>query len=63
MVLKKNKVRQRRQLIAHARSNSSIAEQYRNIRTNIEFAAVDKPIQSLLITSPTSEAGKTTTAA
>ncbi|KXY71813.1 MULTISPECIES: CpsD/CapB family tyrosine-protein kinase [Bacillus] len=63
MVLKKKKVRQRRQLIAHAQSNSAIAEQYRNIRTNIEFAAVDKPIQSLLIASPTSEAGKTTTAA
>lgn len=63
MVLKKNKVRQHRQLITHAQSNSVIAEQYRTIRTNIEFAAVDKPIQSLLIASPTSEAGKTTTAA
>ncbi|WP_459501271.1 CpsD/CapB family tyrosine-protein kinase [Bacillus sp. C1] len=63
MVFKRKKGRQRRQLIAHTRSNSVIAEQYRNVRTNIEFAAVDKPIQSLLITSPTSEAGKTTTAA
>ncbi|MBW3496668.1 CpsD/CapB family tyrosine-protein kinase [Bacillus sp. FDAARGOS_1420] len=63
MVLKKKKQRQQRQLITHIQPNSSIAEQYRNIRTNIEFASVDKPIKSLLITSPNSEAGKTTTAA
>ena len=39
--------RQRRQLIAHQQPKSPISEQYRNIRTNIEFAAVDTNIHSI----------------
>ncbi|MGF9964004.1 CpsD/CapB family tyrosine-protein kinase [Bacillus rhizoplanae] len=53
--------RQRRQLIAHNQPKSPVAEQFRNIRTNIEFAAVDTNIQSLMVTSANPSEGKTTT--
>lgn len=56
-----NQSRQRRQLITHNQPKSPIAEQYRNIRTNIEFAAVDKQIRSLMVTSANPSEGKTTT--
>lgn len=41
---------------------SSISEAFRCTRTNIEFSAIDKPIKTLLITSPEPETGKTTIA-
>jgi len=41
---------------------SQVAEQYRKIRTSIEFSSVDKKIRSLVVTSPWSSEGKTTTA-
>ncbi|MBD0407259.1 CpsD/CapB family tyrosine-protein kinase [Bacillus sp. 1021] len=39
------------------------SEQYRTIRTNIEFSSVDTEVKSLLITSAGPEEGKSTTAA
>jgi capsular exopolysaccharide synthesis family protein len=42
---------------------SSMAEAYRTLRTNIEFASVGSPIQTLLITSSIPGEGKTITAA
>jgi succinoglycan biosynthesis transport protein ExoP len=42
---------------------SSVAEAYRTLRTNIEFASVDAPIRTLLVTSSISGEGKTVTAA
>ena len=41
---------------------SPITEGFRNLRTNLEFASVDKPIRTLLITSPSPSEGKTTIA-
>ena len=41
---------------------SSAAEAYRALRTNIEFAAVDAPIRTLLVTSSIPGEGKTITA-
>ena len=41
---------------------SSVAEAYRTLRTNIEFASVDAPIRTLLVTSSIPGEGKTTTA-
>lgn len=38
------------------------AEAYRTLRTNVEFAAVDAPIRTLLVTSSIPGEGKTTTA-
>jgi len=42
---------------------SSVAEAYRTLRTNIEFASVDAPIRTLLVTSSISGEGKTVIAA
>jgi polysaccharide biosynthesis transport protein len=39
------------------------AEAYRSLRTNLEFAAVDDPVRTLLVTSAVPGEGKTTTAA
>lgn len=38
------------------------AEAYRTLRTNLEFAAVDEPVRTLLVTSSIPGEGKTTTA-
>ncbi|OGO79276.1 MAG: capsular biosynthesis protein [Clostridiales bacterium GWB2_37_7] len=50
-------------LIVHADPKSPIAEAYRVLRTNIQFASVDKPIKTIVVTSSTPGEGKTTTIA
>ena len=52
-----------RPLIAEVASKSQAAEAYRTLRTNIQFAALDRAIRSIVITSTIPEEGKTTTAA
>jgi capsular exopolysaccharide synthesis family protein len=52
-----------RQLITKINPKSPISEQYRTIRTNIQFASVDNEIQSLIVTSSGPGEGKSTTAA
>ena len=42
---------------------SAVAEAYRTLRTNVEFASVDAPIRTLLVTSSAPNEGKTVTAA
>ena len=42
---------------------SANAEAYRTLRTNIEFASVDAPLKTLLVTSAGAHEGKTVTAA
>jgi non-specific protein-tyrosine kinase len=37
-----------------------VAESFRNLRTNITFTAVDKPLRRVMVTSPTPQVGKTT---
>lgn len=39
---------------------SPVSEAFRSLRTNIQFASVDRPIHTLLITSPSPEDGKST---
>ena len=46
---------------AHPRS--PMAETFRTLRTNLEFSSVDKPLKTILITSPGISEGKTTVAA
>ncbi|KQL58790.1 MULTISPECIES: CpsD/CapB family tyrosine-protein kinase [Bacillaceae] len=59
---KKGQGQKKRQLIADVNKHSPITEQYRNIRTNIEYSAIDTDIHSLLITSAGPGEGKSTTA-
>jgi succinoglycan biosynthesis transport protein ExoP len=48
------------EVVAHPRSPT--AEAFRSLRSNIQFAGVDRPIRTLLITSPGPEEGKSTVA-
>lgn len=48
-------------IIVHNNPKSPISEAYRNIRTNIQFANLDKNLKTILVTSSTQGEGKTTT--
>ncbi|MFD4817043.1 CpsD/CapB family tyrosine-protein kinase [Peribacillus butanolivorans] len=50
-------------LIAQTNPKSPITEQYRIIRTNIQFSSVDKEIKTIVVTSAEPNDGKSTTAA
>jgi capsular exopolysaccharide synthesis family protein len=50
-------------LITISNPRSPISEAYRTLRTNLQFAGLDKPLRTLLITSPGPEEGKSTTLA
>lgn len=54
---------QTRHLIAQLNPRSPITEQYRTLRTNLQFSAVDKPLNSILVTSTNPSEGKSITAA
>lgn len=66
--MKRNKRRKQaidqkaRTLIAHHNSKSPISEQYRTIRTNIEFSTIDQELKTIMVTSTSPGEGKTTTA-
>ena len=49
-------------LITYTDSKSLNAEQFRTIRTNIEFAQLDKPMKNLLVSSSIPAEGKSTVA-
>lgn len=65
MVLKKAEAqRSSCKLIAHHSPQSSIAEQYRGLRANINFlSSHENPLRSIVITSASPSEGKSTTAA
>ncbi|MES2764685.1 MAG: polysaccharide biosynthesis tyrosine autokinase [Bacteroidota bacterium] len=48
-------------LISHANPKSPIAESYRSVRTSIQFAATDKDVKVVLISSSVPQEGKSTT--
>lgn len=50
-------------LITKMKLNSPISEQFKMIRTSIEFAGVDKRYQVILVTSPEAHSGKSTISA
>jgi len=61
-IKKKNKENKVRKLVTNLFPKSLIAEQYKTLRTNIQFASPDREIRSIMITSPSPEEGKSTTA-
>jgi capsular exopolysaccharide synthesis family protein len=50
-------------LISRLRPKSVIAEQYRTIRTNIQFSMIDRDVKSIVLTSSGPWEGKSTTSA
>src|SRR2546426_9844072 len=50
-------------LVTETAPKSPAAEAYRTLRTNIQFAGLDRPCRSIVITSATPSEGKTTTTA
>lgn len=52
-----------RNMVVAEKPHATASEQFRTIRTNIMYAGVDDPIRSVLFTSATSGAGKSTVAA
>ena len=52
-----------RNLISRMKSKDPIVESYRSLRSNLQFASPDKPIQTMIITSPNPSEGKTITTA
>jgi len=64
MVRKKDKhVRQNTGLITMALPSSAISEQFRTLRTNIQFSMVDNNLKALSIVSAAPNAGKSTVSA
>ncbi|WP_078429764.1 CpsD/CapB family tyrosine-protein kinase [Alkalihalobacterium alkalinitrilicum] len=59
---KHTKESNKRNLITHHEPKSPISEQYRTIRTNIEFASIDEKVSTILVTSAGPMEGKSTTA-
>nr|WP_142247965.1 CpsD/CapB family tyrosine-protein kinase [Alkalihalobacterium alkalinitrilicum] len=54
---------QKRNLITFSNPESIITEEFRTIRTNIQFSANEKPSKTILMTSPSLQEGKSTTVA
>jgi succinoglycan biosynthesis transport protein ExoP len=50
-------------LVVADEPSSPAAEAYRTLRTSLQFLSLDRPIRSLLVTSPNAGEGKTTTIA
>lgn len=48
-------------LITFSNPLSSIAESFRRLRTNVQYAQIDAPLQTILVTSPSPAEGKSTT--
>lgn len=62
-ILKSGEKLKKRNLVAFTNPDSLISEQYRAIRTNIKFSSVTKKRNIIIVTSPSSGEGKSTTAA
>ncbi|WP_439443086.1 CpsD/CapB family tyrosine-protein kinase [Listeria aquatica] len=57
------KKEERKQLITYRNPTSPVSEQFKTIRTSIDFSAVDSAFQTILVTSPEAGSGKSTIAA
>jgi capsular exopolysaccharide synthesis family protein len=67
MAFKRNKkvrtIDPSRKLVAALDPKSPISEQYRTIRTNIQYSSVDEELKTIMVTSSGPNEGKSTTAA
>lgn len=63
MITKKRSKADAIPLIAEIDPKSAAAEAYRSLRTNLQFAELDRPCKSIVVTSSSAGEGKTTTAA
>jgi capsular exopolysaccharide synthesis family protein len=61
--LKKLMMNTKRKLVTKTDPKSPISEQYKTIRTNINFSSVDHDLRSIMVTSSGPGEGKSTTAA
>lgn len=59
----KNPANNQRKLITRVNPKSPVSEQYRTIRTNIQFSTVDQEYRTIMVTSSAPGEGKSTTAA
>lgn len=50
-----------RHLITYRQPKSPVSEQYRTLRTNIEFSSIDEEIRTIMVTSASPGEGKSTT--
>jgi tyrosine-protein kinase len=51
-----------KRLITISQPRSPVSEAFRSLRTNLQFASVDHPLHTILITSPSPDDGKSTVA-
>lgn len=63
MVFKRRNKIKEKSLITHTSPNCNIAEQYRTIRTNLQFSSIIRKDQTIVITSPSIGEGKSTVTA
>lgn len=61
--IKRNKITESSISLVSLCNQSIIAEKYRTIRTNIQFSAIDKDLNTLVVTSPGPNEGTSITAA
>jgi capsular exopolysaccharide synthesis family protein len=57
------KNRKKPMVVSNVRPTSPAAESYRSLRTSLQFARQERDLRSILVTSPASNEGKTTTLA
>ncbi len=57
----KEKLKNTKRLLVTGTSRSPAAEAYRTLRTNLQYAGIDRPLKRVLIAGPTPGCGKTTT--
>jgi non-specific protein-tyrosine kinase len=51
------------ELVTVVQPRSPVSEAYRSLRTSIQFLSLDRPVQTIMVTSPGPEEGKSTTLA
>ncbi|MDV2582154.1 CpsD/CapB family tyrosine-protein kinase [Alkalibacillus haloalkaliphilus] len=56
------RAQQHKTLVTHDQPKSPVSEQYRTLRTNLQFSSVDNELSTMIVTSTTQSEGKSLTA-